>query len=107
MACPDWGRLLGQLADSGATVDFTQGLDVRLITEEKVEALNRIKTKMLHFAWDDPEDDLTPYFKKFSELTKIKDKRKKQVYVLTNMAAPMNRIYTVSIRCVIWATAHM
>ena len=62
LACPDWERLLGQLADSGADVDFTQGLDVRLITPEKVAALNRINTKMLHFAWDNPEDDLTPYF---------------------------------------------
>lgn len=45
LACPDWGRLLGQLAESGAAVDFTQGLDVRLVTPEKAEALNRIRTK--------------------------------------------------------------
>ncbi|RAZ94932.1 hypothetical protein DK853_32620, partial [Klebsiella oxytoca] len=55
LACPDWERLLGQLADSGVDVDFTQGLDIRLITPEKVAALNRINTKMLHFAWDNPE----------------------------------------------------
>ena len=84
LACPDWERLIGQLADSRAMVDFTQGIDVRLITPEKVAALNRVKTKILHFAWDNPEDDLTPYFKKFSELTTVKDKRKRRVYVLTN-----------------------
>ena len=87
LACPDWERLLGQLADSGATVDFTQGLDVRLITPEKVAALNKINTKMLHFAWDNPEDDLIPYFKNFLELTTVKDRRKRQVYVLVNFGS--------------------
>ena len=99
LACPDWKRLLGQLADSGATVDFTQGLDIRLITPEKVKALNKVKTKMLHFAWDNPEDDLTPYFRKFSDLTSVKDYRKRRVYVLTNYGSTQEqdlyRIYTL------------
>ncbi len=55
---------------------------------------------MLHFAWDNPEDDLTPYFKKFLELTTVKDKRKDVSTSLPTMAAPMNRIYTAFIRCV-------
>ena len=99
LACPDWERLLGQLADSGATVDFTQGLDVRLITPEKVAALNRIKTKMLHFAWDNPEDDLIPFFQRFLEHTAVKDKRKRRVYVLTNYGSTheqdLYRIYAL------------
>ena len=99
LACPDWERLLGQLADSGADIDFTQGLDIRLITPEKVAALNRINTKMLHFAWDNPEDDLIPYFKKFLELTTVKDKRKRRVYVLTNYGSTheqdLYRVYTL------------
>lgn len=99
LACPDWKRLLKQLADSGATVDFTQGLDVRLITPEKTEALNKVKTKMLHFAWDNPEDDLVPYFKKFLEHTSVKDSRKRRVYVLTNYGSTheqdLFRIYTL------------
>lgn len=99
LACPDWENLLCQLADSKATVDFTQGLDVRLITPEKVDALNRVKTKMLHFAWDNPEDDLTGYFKRFAELTNVKDYRKRRVYVLTNYGSSheqdLYRIYTL------------
>lgn len=99
LACPDWKRLLGQLADSGACVDFTQGLDIRLITPEKVDALNRVKTKMLHFAWDNPEDDLTKYFERFSQLTAVKDFRKRRVYVLTNFGSTQEqdlyRIYTL------------
>ena len=54
LACPDHEKLILQLAESGAWVDFTQGLDVRLITPDNVSLLNRVKTKMLHFAWDDP-----------------------------------------------------
>ncbi len=84
LACPDWERLLTQLADSGALVDFTQGLDIRLVTPENVSVLNRVKTKMLHFAWDNPDEDLVPYFEKFLGLTSVKDYRKRRVYVLTN-----------------------
>ena len=38
----------------------------------------------MHFAWDNPNDDLTPYFRRFLELTNIRDKRRRTVYVLTN-----------------------
>ena len=38
LAAPEWRDLLGQLADSGAWVDFTQGLDIRLMTDEKAAA---------------------------------------------------------------------
>ena len=99
LACPDWERLLAQLADSGATVDFTQGLDVRLMTPKKAAMLNRVRTKMLHFAWDNPEDDLTPYFKQFAQMTAVKDCRKRRVYVLTNYGSSheqdLYRIYTL------------
>lgn len=99
LACSDWERLLGQLAKSRAEVDFTQGLDVRLITPEKAEALNRIRTKRLHFAWDDPAADLTPYFRRFLEMSNVKDARKLRVYVLTNYGSTheqdLYRIYTL------------
>ena len=84
LACPDHEKLILQLAESGAWVDFTQGLDVRLITPDNVSLLNRVKTKMLHFAWDDPNTDLTDCFRRFSELTSIRDFRRRRVYVLTN-----------------------
>ena len=65
-------------------MDFTQGLDVRLITPDNTALLNQVKTKAVHFAWDNPNDDLTPYFRRFLELTRIRDKRRRTVYVLTN-----------------------
>lgn len=99
LACPDWERLLLQLVQSSAMVDFTQGLDVRLITPEKVELLNWVKIKRLHFAWDNPEDDLTGYFKRFVQLTNVKDYRKRRVYVLVNYNSSheqdLFRIYTL------------
>ena len=99
LASPDWERLLLQLAGSGAMVDFTQGLDVRLATTEKVDVLNRVRVKMLHFAWDNPEDDLTGYFKRFAELTNLKDYRRRRVYVLTNYGSSheqdLYRVYTL------------
>ena len=84
LACPDHERLLLQLADSRAWVDFSQGLDVRLITPDNVALLNRVRTKAVHFAWDDPSMDLTSYFRRFLELSSIRDYRKRIVYVLTN-----------------------
>lgn len=84
LACPDHEELLIQLAESRAWVDFTQGLDIRLITPDNVALLNRVKTKAVHFAWDDPNVDLTPYFQRFLELTNIHSVRRRRVYVLTN-----------------------
>lgn len=52
LACPEHMELLGQLADSGAWVDITQGLDARLLTEDNIAALNRCKVSEIHFAWD-------------------------------------------------------
>ncbi len=84
LACPDHERLIGQLAESRALVDFSQGLDIRLITPDNVVLLNQVRTKAVHFAWDNPNDDLTGYFQRFLELTAIKNNRRRRVYVLTN-----------------------
>lgn len=83
-ACANYFDLMQQLVESNAWVDFTQGLDIRLMTIEKAEALNQVKTKMLHFAWDDPKDEITPNkLKEFADVIKG-DFRRKRVYVLTN-----------------------
>ena len=56
---------------------------MRLTTPDNVSLLNRVKSKMLHFAWDDPNTGLTDYFRQFSELTSIRNFRRR-VYILTN-----------------------
>lgn len=99
LACKDHEQLLINLAASGAVVDFTQGLDVRLMNADNIRLLNDVRTTILHFAWDNPRDDLTEHFKRFSELTKVKSERNKAVYVLTNFNSTLNedlyRIYTL------------
>ena len=100
IACPDWEDILQQLIDSGAWVDFSQGVDIRLVTEEKANMIKRIKIKNIHFAWDryEDKDKIVPKFKMFSELTGW-DRRKMTVYVLTNfdttIEQDLERIYTL------------
>ena len=84
LACPDHEQLLLQLAESRALVDFSQGLDIRLITRDNVALLNQVRTKAVHFAWDNPDEDLTRYFRQFLEWTSIKNPRLRRVYLLTN-----------------------
>ena len=99
-ACRDWKGLFQQLIDSGAWIDFSQGLDIRMMTAEKTEMLMRMKIKNIHFAWDKYEDKdiVVPRFKEFKERTRL-DKRKLAVYVLTNFNTTheqdLDRIYTL------------
>lgn len=99
LACVEHENLIQQLIRSGAWVDFTQGLDIRLITKDNISLLNKVKTKMIHFAWDNPKQDLTANFQLFNQNTRIKDYRKKTVYVLTNFNSTieedLHRVYTL------------
>ena len=98
-ACREKRDLLHQYKETGAWIDFTQGIDIRLTNEEDIEDLNGMKIKNLHFAWDNPKDNLAEKFKMFSDRFKIKDYRRKTVYVLTNFDSTMEenlyRIYTL------------
>lgn len=99
LACRDRMELLDQLIKSKAVVDFSQGLDIRLTTKEVVEKLNQIRVKRLHFAWDNADQDLTSFFKRFTEAYNRKSCSGKVVYVLTNFNSTMEqnlyRIYTL------------
>lgn len=100
LACREWKDLLQQLIDSNAWVDFNQGLDIRLMTEEKAEMLKQIKMKELHFAWDrfQDKDKILPKFKMFKDITGFTE-RKLMVYVLCNfdttLEQDLERIYTL------------
>ena len=84
-ACKDWKDILKQLIESGAEVDFNQGVDVRILTDEKISYLKQVRTKYIHFAFDRFQDwDIIT-----KNLLKIKqetgwDKHVVTVYVLTN-----------------------
>ncbi len=99
LACPDHEKLIQQLIESRAMMDFTQGLDIRLITPDNAALLNRVRTKAVHFAWDNPNEDLTGHFQRYLSLTSIKNSRRRRVYVLTNYNSTheedLYRIYTL------------
>lgn len=83
-ACPDWRDLFQQLADSKAKVNFSQGIDIRLMTDEKAAMLSQINVGMLHFAWDkyEDKDTIQPKFLTFRKHSKI-NPRNIGVYCLT------------------------
>lgn len=82
-ACADWRDIFQQLIDSKAYVDFSQGLDIRLMTDEKIEMLRLIKNRGVHFAWDRIEDEkiVFPKLKRLKQVTQW-DRRKIIVYCL-------------------------
>lgn len=96
LACKDWKELFQQLIDSKAEIDFTQGLDIRLLTEEKIEYLNKLKIKFIHFAWDQMNKKTLECLEKFRPLFKF-DERRLKVYVLVNfdttIEEDLERIY--------------
>lgn len=99
-ACKEWKDLSVQLIESGAWVDFSQGCDIRLMTDEKAEYIKRMKIKQVHFAWDRYEDKekIVPQFERFKEITQW-DYRKLGVYVLcgfnTTFEQDLDRVYTL------------
>lgn len=83
-ASSDWEMHIRDLAESKAYVDFTQGLDIRLLTERKIKDLNAVRFKMIHFAWDDPHFEMRPHLERMRAGLKCWDRRKVSAYVLTN-----------------------
>ena len=85
LACKEHMELLQQLIDSKAYVDFTQGLDARCINQKNAELLSKVKTKMIHFAFDDikQEKGIVKGLKLYKEISNIPE-NKTGVYILTH-----------------------
>lgn len=85
LACREHIEFLGQLRDSRAYVNFNQGLDIRLMHEEAALIINDIKLKDIHFAWDNPNDELSTDFELYSKVaTHRPHSSYGTVYVLCN-----------------------
>lgn len=91
-------NLLDQIIESGAKINFNQGLDVRFCDKEIAEKLNRVNLKAIHFAWDNYEyktrdklEEVRPYLRFRAEEIKV--------YVLTNFNTTheqdLERVYTL------------
>lgn len=99
-ACRDKRDLLRQYKETGAVIDFTQGVDIRCINEEDIKDINEMRIKEIHFAWDNPTDNLERKFRLYASKAKHKPHGFfGTVYVLTNFNSSMeqnlHRIYTL------------
>ena len=94
-ACKDKRDLFIQYRETGSTLNFNQGLDMRFINDEDIEDINHMRIVKMHFAWDNPKDDLEGKFRYFAE--HYRKKQKGMVYCLTNFNSTMeenlHRIY--------------
>lgn len=105
LACKDWKELLQQCIDSGAEIDFNQGLDIRLMTEEKARMIAQMRIKEVHFAWDryEDRDKVLPKLELFADIASPnihkKQVHKAIVYTIVNFSTTLeqdlDRIYTL------------
>lgn len=97
-ACREKRDLMRQYRETGAILDFTQGLDIRLLNDDDIEDINHMRLRTLHFAWDNPKDDLESKFRNFAHNFRRKSNIG-MVYCLTNYNSTMDenlyRIYTL------------
>lgn len=97
-ACKDKRDLMAQYIETGAKLDFTQGLDIRCLNDYDIEDINHMRLLTLHFAWDNPKDDLEEKFRTFAKGFRRKSNIG-MVYCLVNFNSTMKenlyRIYTL------------
>lgn len=97
-ACREKRDLMRQYRETGAVLDFTQGLDIRLLNDDDIDDINHMRLRTLHFAWDNPKDDLESKFRNFADNFRRKSNIG-MVYCLTNYNSTMEenlyRIYTL------------
>ena len=99
-ACREKRDLMRQYRETGVTINFNQGIDIRMIDDDDVADLRAMKLEKLHFAWDNAKEDLTNRFEWFAK-NGIKSHHggNGMVYVLTNYNSTMEenlyRVYTL------------
>ena len=101
LACPDHMELLQQLADSGAKVNFNQGIDIRLVNDRNLELLKQIRLDGIHFAFDrwQDKDIIEPRLRAFAEKTGYdRNKGRVMVYILCNYDTTLEQdIYRIQL----------
>lgn len=94
--CKEKYKILDELIESKAKIDFSQGLDIRSLTPKFINHLNKLKFDTLHFAWDNYEFNTYEKLKAARPLLKG-GRRKYTVYVLinfnTSIDQDLERIY--------------
>ncbi|HEU4714816.1 MAG TPA: hypothetical protein VFS76_24860 [Pyrinomonadaceae bacterium] len=83
---PNWREIVSEIREKNLIVDFNQGIDARLVTEEVAESLSGIKISPVRMAYD----TFTPGFRRAMEraISLLSEagfrKRNMMVYVLHN-----------------------
>lgn len=86
-ACREKRDLFRQYRETGATLCFNQGLDMRFINDEDIDDINHMRIRKIHFAWDNPKDDLEGKFRYFAK--QYRYAKKGMVYCLVNFGSTM------------------
>jgi hypothetical protein len=98
LACKDRVDLLDQLIESKSSIDFNQGLDIKLVSYGIIDKIKKLKIKRIHFAWDNYDNTLIEKFRYFMDKTRF-TRSKVIVYVLVNFNTEFKydlfRIYTL------------
>lgn len=99
-ACKDKRDLMRQYRETKAVICFNQGLDIRLLNDDDIADINQMRIKNIHFAWDNPKDDLAGKFENYAKKARHKPKGAYgTVYILTNFNSSLEddlrRITTV------------
>ena len=85
-----------ELIKSKARINFEGGVDIRFVTDEMCDQFNRMKIKLVHFAWDNYEFETYEKLKRCRPLLDY-EMWYLRVYVLTNynttMEQDLERIY--------------
>ena len=92
LACREWPDILAQLAESGAWVNFNQGVDIRLMTDKAARAVAACKVKRIHFAFDrwQDRDIVKPRLAAFKDATGW-NKQRVSVFVLCGFDTEMDQ----------------
>ncbi len=92
-ASPNWKKVLQDLNDLGIKVDFNQGLDARLIDDEKARMLADLKIPMLRMAYDYVGDKNS--IMDSVELLSDYGVRRRNIFIYTlyNFYDSVNRLY--------------
>jgi len=91
LASPNWKNTLNELHDLDLLIDFNQGLDARLINEEKARMLADLRVPLLRFAFDDIREK-TVITKTIDLLSEYGlNRRKISVYILYNFYDHKNK----------------
>ena len=99
LASPMWKDKLQFFIDNNIKVNFNQGLDIRLITEEKAEMLSKVKyydrtfqRRVIYFAFDDPSME-SIFRKKLEILLKYIKPYHIMVYILVGYNTEFSQDY--------------